>query len=302
MLRNDNYVLITAARNEEAYIRNTLETVVNQKRQPRRWLIASDGSTDRTDEIVRDFARRYKFIDLVRLESVAKRSFSSKVFAINAAYDAIRQDEFDFIGILDADVSIPRDYYDELIARLQSYPRMGVAGGVIVEDSGGCWRMRRSDSSKDVAGAIQFFRRTCYDDFGGLIPLPWGGYDTASNVRARQKGWEVCVFPELRVQHHRPTGTAGATLRRSVFRGGMRDFSIGYHPIFEIAKCCRRILQPPYLTGGVLRLAGYLWGCRLLNGHKPAMPVDFVRYLRREQMLSLCQILQRVRVEDVASS
>jgi poly-beta-1,6-N-acetyl-D-glucosamine synthase len=284
-MQTERYVLITAARNEGAYIANTLEAVVSATRRPSRWVVVSDGSTDRTDEIVRDFARRHDFIELLRLDRPNARSFSSKAFALNAAYEVIRRIEFDFIGILDGDVSVPPDYYDALIAQFEAYPRMGLAGGVIVEDDGGRWELRRSDPLKDVAGAIQFFRRECYDDIGGLIPLRWGGIDTASNVMARQKGWDVRVFCNLRVRHHRPTGTAGVTPHRSRFRGGMRDYSLGYHPLFEIGKCCRRILERPYLTGSASHLGGYLWG--MLTAHKPAMPVDFVRYLRREQMLRM---------------
>jgi biofilm PGA synthesis N-glycosyltransferase PgaC len=290
-MTNENYVLITAARNEEAYIRNTLEAVVNQKRQPLKWLIVSDGSTDRTDEFVQDFARRYPFIDLVHLGSDETRSFSSKAFALNTAYDAIRREEFDYIGILDADVSVPRDYYNELIARFQSYPQTGLTGGVIVEESDGRWKLRATDSLKDVAGAIQFFRRRCYDDTGGLIPLRWGGIDTASNVMAKQKGWDVRVFVELPVRHHRPTGTAGVSPHRSKFRGGMREFSLGYHPLFEIGKCFRRISEPPYVTGSAARLCGYIWAA--LTEHKPAMPSDFIRYLRQQQTLQMFQYVEK---------
>src|SRR5438876_1964302 len=142
---NTNYVLITAARNEEAYIRKTLEAVVTQTRPPRTWFIVSDGSTDRTDEFVRDFARRFDFIELLHLGRSETRSFSSKAFALNTAYQEIRHIESDFVGILDADVSIPCDYYEELLARFEVDPRMGLAGGVIVEASGSCWKMRHTD-------------------------------------------------------------------------------------------------------------------------------------------------------------
>ena len=84
------YALITAAKNEESYIRDTLESVVKQTQLPKIWIIVSDGSTDRTDELVTDFARNHRFIRLLRLDNQAVRSFSSKVFAANAGYDAIR--------------------------------------------------------------------------------------------------------------------------------------------------------------------------------------------------------------------
>ena len=49
-----NYVLITPARNEEAFIEKTIQSVVSQTILPAKWVIVSDGSTDRTDEIVKN--------------------------------------------------------------------------------------------------------------------------------------------------------------------------------------------------------------------------------------------------------
>ena len=47
------YVMITPARNEEASIEKTIESMVRQTVLPVKWVIVSDGSTDNTDEIAR---------------------------------------------------------------------------------------------------------------------------------------------------------------------------------------------------------------------------------------------------------
>ena len=46
------YVLITSARNEEAYIEKTIKSVISQTILPKKWVMVSDGSTDRTEEII----------------------------------------------------------------------------------------------------------------------------------------------------------------------------------------------------------------------------------------------------------
>ena len=51
-----NYVLITPARNEAAFIEQTIKSVLAQTVHPVRWVIVSDGSTDGTDEIVGRYA------------------------------------------------------------------------------------------------------------------------------------------------------------------------------------------------------------------------------------------------------
>src|ERR1700739_3547026 len=53
------YVLITPARNEEAFLENTILSVVAQTTTPLKWVIVSDGSTDRTDDIVKSYVRQH---------------------------------------------------------------------------------------------------------------------------------------------------------------------------------------------------------------------------------------------------
>jgi len=62
-----SYVLISPARNEEKYIEHTLRSVASQTVPPVKWVIVSDGSTDRTDEIVGQYAKIHPFIRLLRL-------------------------------------------------------------------------------------------------------------------------------------------------------------------------------------------------------------------------------------------
>jgi len=71
-LEGRDYVLVTAAYNDERHIADTLRSVTSQTLLPRCWIILSDGATDRTDEIVRDWASRYPFIEFVRVEKTEK--------------------------------------------------------------------------------------------------------------------------------------------------------------------------------------------------------------------------------------
>ena len=64
---NFKYVLITPARDEAAFIRKTLETIVSQTVLPLKWVIVSDGSTDGTDEIVKEFSAKHPWIELLRM-------------------------------------------------------------------------------------------------------------------------------------------------------------------------------------------------------------------------------------------
>src|SRR6516225_2305643 len=78
-----SYALVTAAYNEERFIEQTIKSVIAQNLLPSTWAIVSDGSTDRTDEIVRRYATTHSFIRLIRRERDQNREFASKVFALN---------------------------------------------------------------------------------------------------------------------------------------------------------------------------------------------------------------------------
>ncbi len=104
------YVLITPARNEQAFIRRTLDSVVTQTILPERWVIVDDGSIDSTAEIVESYTKRYPWIELIRRRQDPDRNFASKAHSVALAFTRATPFEFDVVGNLDADVSFEPDY------------------------------------------------------------------------------------------------------------------------------------------------------------------------------------------------
>src|SRR4051794_6754931 len=124
-----SYVLITPAKNEEGFIQRTLDSVVAQSILPREWVVVSDGSTDKTDEIVKAYSEKYPFVRLLRLENAGKRNFSAKVGAFRAGMATLTTRDYQFIGNLDADVSFAPDYFARLLQRFALRERLGLSGG-----------------------------------------------------------------------------------------------------------------------------------------------------------------------------
>ena len=280
------YVIVTPARNEEAHIGRLIECVIAQTVRPLRYVIVSDGSTDRTDEIVRSYADAHDFITFVRAEDQvgARKNFGSKVLAFNAGYATLKGLDYDFIGNLDADVSFPPDYFERLLPRFDADPDLGLAGGDIHEMIAGEARPRIA-SKDSICGAVQLFRRECFEDIGGYRPLPRGGIDAAAEIMARMKGWRVRVQTDLPVIAHRPvmTGNKGPLATR--FNKGVQNHYLGYHPLFQLAVSAKHLVQPPYVLGGFSILAGYLTSILRRTPH--ALPAEVVAYLRREQLAKL---------------
>jgi biofilm PGA synthesis N-glycosyltransferase PgaC len=277
-----NYALVTPAKNEEACIQGTIEAVVSQAVLPQRWIIVSDGSVDRTDEIVRTYAQKYSFIQLLRIGEKRQRDFGSKVRAFAAGYDQLQGTSFEFVGNLDADVTFDRSYYEQVLQKFRANPKLGVGGGIVSELVGNRFVKQIQSARYSVAGAVQLFRRDCYEAIGGYVPISRGGIDAAAEIMARMHGWEVQTFPEIHVRHHRRMSTGGATILQTRFRRGISNYILGYHPLFQIAASLSRLGEKPFLIGSTCTLFGYGWSC--LRKYKRALPGDVVRFLRAEQI------------------
>jgi biofilm PGA synthesis N-glycosyltransferase PgaC len=285
-----SYVLITPARNEAQIIELTLASVVAQTVRPLKWVVVSDGSTDGTDEIVRRYAARYRWIELVRMPERTERHFAGKVGAFNAGLERVRQLDYHVIGNLDADVSFDEEYFAFVLRRFAEYPRLGVGGTPFRE--GSFQYDYRFTSIEHVSGQVQLFRRQCFEQIGGYQPRKVGGIDHVAVISARMHGWQTRTFPEKTYIHHRQMSTASQHAWLVPLRGGRADYLLGSHPLWEVCRCIYQMTRPPVLAGGVLRLAGFTWAAITLV--EKQVPPDLIRFRRREQMQRLRQFAGRV--------
>jgi len=296
------YVVITPARNEARFIALTLKSVTNQTVLPRKWVIVSDGSTDGTDDIVKKYMARHPWIELVRMPERAERHFAGKVHAFNAGYAKVRDTENDIIVSLDADISFENDYFAFLLEKMSADKALGVVGTPFRELSGETYDYRFVNI-EHVSGACQVFRRECFEDIGGYLAVKGGSIDHIAVITARMKGWRTRTFTERVCLHHRAMGTAGRSLLKSRFKLGMKDYSIGNHPMWEFVRTARQMTLAPVLTGGLALAAGYLWGA-VRQVPRPVSP-ELVAFHRREQMQRLSRFIRRNRsvvVDDVKPS
>jgi hypothetical protein len=284
-------MLVTAAYNEGSLIESTIRSIIAQDLRPAKWVIVSDGSTDDTDAIVGRYEAEYDFIQLHRLTEDHPRNFAAQAIAINAGFTQLNWTDCEFIGNLDADISMEPSYFARLLEKFHDDAELGVAGGFLYEKgSDGVFRCRPRTSVNSVAHAVQLFRRECFRDISAAyLPLPYGGPDTYAEVSARMKGWRVASFPDLQVSHHRLTGSAGGLLR-GCLRQGRMDYSLGTLPLFELFKVFRRADCPPFVIGAVARLAGFLH-C-YFGGKRPSVPDEFVAFLRKEQAGRIANLLR----------
>jgi biofilm PGA synthesis N-glycosyltransferase PgaC len=278
------FILITPARNEEAFLEMTIRSVTGQTILPESWVIVSDGSTDRTDDIIQDHACRHAWIRFVRRPEHADRQFAAKAHAFADGYAVVRKTPHDIVGNLDADLSFGPDTMEFLMGRFAEDPGLGVAGVPFVELEGGAYDYRFTNI-EHVSGACQLFRRECFAAVGGYTPIEGGGIDWLAVTTARMMGWKTRTFTERTVVHHRPIGTGGHKKLGALFRQGHKDYGLGNHPVWEIFRTVYQMRYKPYVIGATAIFAGYLTS--LIRRERRSVPRDVIDFCRREQIQRL---------------
>jgi poly-beta-1,6-N-acetyl-D-glucosamine synthase len=288
-LKQISYVLISPARNEEANIEKTIQSVISQTVLPKKWVIVSDGSNDSTDEIVNRYLPEYKWIEFIRMPDHRDRSFAAKVTCFNEGYQSLNNIDYDVIGNLDADISFEHDYFEFLMQKFKENKHLGVAGTPFREN-GYSTVTDSFEGERHVAGGCQLFRRECFEQIGGYIPVKGGGIDWIAVTTARMKGWRTQSFKDKFFFHYRSLGTAQSSPLISSFNYGKKDYYLGGHPLWEILRVIYRMTKKPYIIDGLFLMAGYLWA--FLTRMKRPVTNKLMAFHRQEQMEKLKLIIK----------
>jgi biofilm PGA synthesis N-glycosyltransferase PgaC len=280
--RDTKYVIITPVRDEEAHLAGTIKSILDQTVQPAEWVIVNDGSTDGTGRIIDEYAQRYPWIHAVhRANRGFRKSGGGVVEAFNDGYRSLGCKDWNFIVKLDGDLSFAADYFEKCFGEFERDPQLGIGGGMICYVENGV-RSIEECPVFHVRGATKIYRRGCWDAIGGFWPAP--GWDTMDEVKASRLGWITKSFPDLYLVHHRHTGSADGTWRNLV-KNGRANYICGYHPLFMLTKCIRRLVRRPYVVGSVALMYGFVTG--YLRRVPQVSEPETIAYLRQQQLSRL---------------
>ncbi len=211
--------MVVAAWNEEAVIAEKIENALAQQYPPDRLdlIVVSDGSTDRTDEIVEEYAQRTGRVKLLRT-----RGREGKSAALNLGTPAARGE---IVVLTDANAILQPEAVARLV-RPFADPRVGAVSGQLLyrqaeglgEGEGVYWRYEQAVKRAESAlhslvganGSIYAIRKELFrpvhprdvDDF--RIPY-----------QALLEGYAVVMEPEA-VSFEHAAGTLGGEYRRKV--------------------------------------------------------------------------------------
>jgi biofilm PGA synthesis N-glycosyltransferase PgaC len=287
-----NYVLVTPARNEVKFIELTIQSVVSQSVPPLGWFIVSDGSTDGTDDVVKKYSADYPWIELVRMPERRERNFAGKVHAFNAGYARAQSLDYSVIGSLDADMSFDSEYFSYLLEKLDADPKLGLVGTPFKDENSPIYDYRFVNI-EHVSGACQLFRRECFEDIGGYVPVKGGCIDHIAVLSSRLRGWKTRTFTDKVSIHHRAMGTAQQGVLMARFKNGGKDYAIGNHPLWELSRTMYQMTKDPFFVGGLMLASGYVWAS--VRRVKRPVSDELIAFARREQMQRLKKFFARAK-------
>jgi poly-beta-1,6-N-acetyl-D-glucosamine synthase len=277
------YLLISPCRDEAQYLRRTLDSVAAQSVLPALWVVVDDGSTDRTPVILEEYSRRLPYLRMVRHNDRGRREVGPGVIeAFYAGLETVCLEDFDYLCKLDMDLDLPARYFELLMQRMESNPRLGTISGKpwFVHPQSGKLVPEVCGDEMSV-GMTKFYRVACFKEIGGFVrQVMWDGIDCH---RARMLGWiaESIDLEPLRFVHLRPQGASQKGIWTGRLRAGFGQYFMGTSPVYYLAVALYRLPVHPMMIGSVAMLWGYLrsW----LKGLPRYDDLEFRRFLQYYQ-------------------
>ncbi|TDE04471.1 glycosyltransferase [Flavobacterium hiemivividum] len=219
-----NYYIVIPAHNEEAFIALTLQSLISQTHLPSKVVVVNDNSTDETAEIVLAFAKDNPYISLVEKKSSAIHLPGSKVIqAFQKGFETL-DDNYDIIVKLDADLILPKNYFETIVKHFEENPTTGMAGGFAYIEKNGGWILENLTDKDHIRGAFKAYRKACFKQMGGLKAAM--GWDTVDELLSKFYGWKVVTDDSLIVKHLKPTGANYNKTAR--YKQGEAFYTLGY--------------------------------------------------------------------------
>lgn len=194
--------VVTPVKNEMENLPELFECMENQSYEVSLWIIINDNSTDGSGKFIEE---KIKTLKNVRKAVVFHADHLEKDYKIGSKYSQVirygfdkfaelrEEESYDFIGILDADCFIEKDYYKKLMQRFAVLPKLGIASGVIYYRAE---PKKRYDNMplRWARGAIRLWRIECFDQAGYIVG---NSADGLSSALAWTRGWESQSFKEI---------------------------------------------------------------------------------------------------------
>ena len=271
------YGVVTPVHNEEDNLPRLAACMAAQTLLPRLWVLVENGSTDTTPAVASALAREHPWIRLVSMPPIeAKERGAPIVHAFHRGLEEVGS-TVDVVGQLDADISLPCEYFETLLRELSDDAGLGIVSGSCYEEVGADWRPRYLTGA-NVWGAARAYRFACLQR---VLPLePRTGWDAVDVAEANALGWRTRTLPNLGFRHHRREAERERTRWTAWGAQGRVSRYVGYRPSYLVLRALFRAVREPAALG---LLAGY-FGDAIRRRPRCSKP-GVITWVREQQRL-----------------
>ncbi|MCX9075811.1 MAG: glycosyltransferase family A protein, partial [Candidatus Methanoperedens sp.] len=193
------YILITPCKNEGKNLPHLINSIAMQTIRPLVWVIIDDGSTDNTPAILKEYIAKFKWIEGISLaESPRDIGFHlaeimKKGFAHAIDICKEKRLEYNYLGNVDADLTLQTTFFENLMNEFEKNPRLGIASGG-TDHIIGNKKIRARLSKNEPSGGHMLISKACFEECGGM-PISYSA-DSVLKAKARLRGWITMRFEE----------------------------------------------------------------------------------------------------------
>jgi glycosyltransferase involved in cell wall biosynthesis len=279
------YVLITPLKNEEATIKQVIESVKNQSARPHVWIIVNDNSTDRSALILAQEVANDRWIYILNRCINKQYSWLGYGNVINAGMEFLNQllaagklDSCDYVGLLDSDITTEKRYFEYLIDYLSSHPDVGVVSGDVLIQAGrdpeSPWTVEYDN--EHPRGGARLYNYKILREIGGFPRTP--SPDKTSDIKIMSRGYQARKISTAQSFQHRETFSKENQLK-GFFISGRGRYMLCYN-FFHILciSIGSAITKKPFMRAGFMFFYGYISG--FMTNDKRIKDDDIIKYSR----------------------
>ncbi len=271
------HVVVTPSRNEVDFLPALVDSMVSQTILPTEWIIVSHNSGEESAAFLEKISEKFDWIKIITLEDMSNRKRGEQIANVVNLGLLEATSDWSFFSKIDADMILPKDYFEKIFYRFSDSDKLGIASGSCFILSNGSESIEKV-SGDHTRGGLKTYRRPCFDDIGGIKEID--GWDGVDNIIAQMKGWETNSFKDPKAHHQRRTGSHSGLLF-GCFESGKFAYTMGYFPPFMFARSLHRMLRKPIIIGGISMFIGYLHS--FLTRKKRMNDPEVVSFLRDKQ-------------------
>lgn len=292
-VRRPSMSVLIPAWNEEVGIVATIRSVLATGYAPLEIVVIDDGSTDRTDEVVRAFLAGHEGVP-IRYRSVPN---GGKARALNAALTMARGE---IVVTIDADSVMHQDFLDAITRHMDAHGLAAAAGNVMIGNGArplgllqkleylSGFFFKRAEAMMGavyiVGGAAAAYRREILDRIGGFDPSIITE-DIELSMRFQHHGYRVGYATEAVVYTEGPADLGGLCRQRLRWKHGRLLCFWRYRAMFA----SRRPEHSRYL--GLFVLPAALYGEVLLLAWPILLPVSVAAMLITHDVVLLAIVV-----------